>query len=359
MLELIQNENQFYAMRNEWNSLLERSAVGNPYLTHEWLNSWWKAYRDNKRLNIVIFKQKEQIIGAIPLFLSKETVFGIPIKVIKFFSDRWGRMDFILTEKRPECIAEFLSWFQSAKMADVVILSRIPEDSENAGIIEKVIKDKKFNYEKKELKNTVIFLKDNWETYLKQLTRKFRYEIKNKQKKLFGLGNVKYERITEVEDADKVLPSLVAICAKSWKYKDKKGIAVSSQGQQFYRNIIAEWGKTKKLDISLLKQNDTPIAFTLRVKHKNTLYALETAYNQDFYDYSPGLVVNSILLERLFEEKSVSRYELGEITDTKKRWSASYSPEVKFSIYNKTAKMQILFLLKKIKNFICKKNKAI
>ncbi len=349
MLELVQNENKFYEMRNAWNSLLEKSGVDNPYLTHEWLASWWKAYKGNKGLNIILFKEQDKVIGAIPLTLSKEAIFGIPIRIIRFFSDHWGRMDFILTEKRAECIAEFLDWFHCAKMADVVILSRIPEDSKNAGIIEKVIKDKEFSYEKQELKNTVIILKDDWEAYLKQLTKKFRYEIKNKQKKLFALENVRYERITEVEDADKVLPSLVAVGAKSWKYKDKKGVVVSMEGEQFYRNIISEWGKTKKLDISLIKQNDLPIAFTLRVKHKDTLYALETAYDKDFYSYSPGLVINSILLEKLLEEKALNKYELGEISDSKKRWSENYSCEVKLNIYNKTAKMRFLFLIKKLK----------
>ncbi|MFC1645691.1 GNAT family N-acetyltransferase [Candidatus Omnitrophota bacterium] len=358
MLELIQNEGKFYSMRDDWNRLLEKSGVDNPYLTHEWLSSWWKAYKDEKELIIVNFRDQGRIIGAIPLFLSKEMIFGVPIKVINFFADHWGSMDLILTEKKAECVAEFFSWFHSSKIADVLILSRIPEVSENASIIEQAVMNRKLNYKKTRLKNTVILLQGSWDDYLKQLTKKFRYEIKNKQKKLLGLGNVKYERITEVEDADKILPALRAVGVKSWKYKDKKGIAVSNQGWQFYRNIISEWGRAKKLDISILKQNDRPIAFAVRVKHKETCYALETAYDQDYYVYSPGLVVNSVLLERLFEENSVKKYELGQVNESKNRWSQNCSPELKFNIYNKTNKIRFLLQLKKIKDIISGKNKT-
>ncbi|MFC1708724.1 GNAT family N-acetyltransferase [Candidatus Omnitrophota bacterium] len=357
MLEIIQNEDKFYSMRNDWNSLLEKSGINNPYLTHEWLSSWWKAYKDNNTLNIAVFKQQGQIIGAIPLVLSKETILGIPIKVIKFFSDHWSRMDFILAENKAECVTEFFNWFHSAKTADVLILSRIPEVSENAGIIEQVARNRKFNYKKTGLKNTVILLQGSWEDYLKQLTKKFRYEIRNKKRTLFGLVDVKYERITEIEDADTILPSLVEVGIKSWKYKDAKGIVVSNQGMQFYREIISEWGITRKLDISLLKQNNKPIAFAFRVKYKDTFYALETAYSQDYYNYSPGLVVNSILLEKLFEEKGANKYELGIMTDTKKRWTSNYDPEVKLNIYNKTLKMRTLFRLRELAALFSKRAK--
>jgi CelD/BcsL family acetyltransferase involved in cellulose biosynthesis len=348
MLELIQDENQFYSMRDEWNGLLEESGIDNPYLTHEWLTSWWKAYKDNNTLNIIVFKSQGQIIGAIPLVLSKETILGVPIRVIKFFADHWGRMDFILTENKAECVKELFNWFCSTKMVDVLILSRIPEASENVRIIEEVVKERKFNYKKTGLRNTVILLQGSWEDYLKQLTKKFRYEIKNKKKTLFGLGDVKYERITEVEDPDTILPSLMEVGIKSWKYKDGKGVVVSNQGQQFYRNIISEWGRAGKLDISLLKKDDKAIAFALRVKHKDSLYALETAYNQNYYDYSPGLVVNSILLEILLKEEGIKRYELGIMTDTKNRWTGNYDSEVKLNIYNETIKMRFLFCLKRI-----------
>jgi len=347
MIEIIRDEDRFYSMRDDWNRLLEKSGADNPYLTHEWLSSWWKAYKDAKGLNIVVFKERGQIIGVMPLVLLRETICGVSIKVLKFFSDHWGAMDLILTEGRAECIEEFFSWFLHAKIADAVILSRIPEDSKNAGIIERVVKGKKLNYEKKELKNTVILLEGNWADYLKGLTKKLRYEIKNKQKRLLGSGNVRYERITEIEDADTVLPSLMAVGAKSWKFKDGKGIAVSSRGQQFYRNIISEWGKAKKLDVSILRRNDLPIAFAFRIRHKETCYALETAYDRDLYDYSPGLVVNAILLEKLFDDKGVSRYVLGEMNESKKRQSKDYDTEVKINIYNRTPKMRALFVIKK------------
>jgi len=355
MIEIIRDENKFYEIRGEWNKLLKRSGSDNPYLTHEWLSSWWKAYRNSQELKVVLFKNQGEITGAIPLVLTKDKILGIPVKLIKFFSDHWGRMDFILTESKSEHIEEFFNWFRNEKPADALILSRIPEDSENINVIEEVLKSRGNNYEKKKILNSIILLGESWESFLKGLTKKFRYEIKNKQKKLFSLGDIQFERITEVEDQDRIITTLKSVGEKSWKYKDRKGISVSREGEQFYRNIMSSWGRQDKLDISILRKDNLPIAFAVRIKHNHTYYALETAYNQDFYSFSPGLVVQSILLERLFADRNIKKYELGETNDTKRRWSKEYSPEVKLNIYNKTAKMSLCFRLNKMKNLLKRK----
>jgi len=355
MIEIIQDENKFYEIGDEWNNLLGKSGSDSPYLTHEWLSSWWKAYRNSQELRVILFKNHGQITGAIPLVLTKDKILGIPVKLIKFFSDHWGRMDFILTESKSEHIEEFFNWFRNEKPADALILSRIPEDSENTRIIEETVKSQGNNYEKKKILNSIIFLGDSWKSFLKGLTKKFRYEIRNKQKKMFSLGNVKFERFTEAGDKDKIIAALKLVGEKSWKYKDRKGISVSKEGEEFYRNIISSWGKQNKLDISILKKDSLPIAFAVRIRHNHTYFALETAYNQDFYSFSPGLVVQSILLERLFTDRNIKKYELGETNDTKRRWSKEYSPEVKLNIYNKTAKMSLCFRLNKMKNLLKRK----
>ncbi len=347
-LEFVKEQDLFNSIRDTWNGLLEKSGLTGPYLAHEWLNCWWGAYKDGKGLNVIIFRSGKDVIGTAPLVMTKENVSGLPVRTIRFFADHWGGMDFILTEKKEECIGLFMEWLFSAKGIDRAVLSRLPADSENTAILERELKRRNCDFDKIEIKNTFISLQDDWESYLKKATKKFRYEIKSKQRKLFNAGNVTYQRIVEINDKEKILAALADVSAESRKRGDIKSISATHEGRQFYRNIIETWGNKKKLDISLLSLDGSPISFATRIRHNGTCYALETAYNRNFSDYSPGLVVQSLLLERLFREGAVKRYELGETDSHKQRWSGEYKPEVKFIIYNRTTYAKILSRLRKI-----------
>ena len=43
---VIDSARGFAALRSEWNALLEASASASPFLTWEWLHTWWSHLSD-------------------------------------------------------------------------------------------------------------------------------------------------------------------------------------------------------------------------------------------------------------------------------------------------------------------------
>jgi predicted ATP-grasp superfamily ATP-dependent carboligase/CelD/BcsL family acetyltransferase involved in cellulose biosynthesis len=346
-LEIIKDSSSFLNLKQTWNALLEQSEIENPYLTYEWLSSWWKAYEKGKTLNIVVFKDNEKIIGLIPLVIAREKFYHLPLKTMKFFADHWGRMDFILTSQKQECLRLFIDWFYSSHSADVMFLSRLPWENENARIFHQLIENKGVRFEKYTLKNSFVRINQTWEEYLATRSKNFAEELKYKQRKIAKKGNVSYERFSVLEDAPAIISSMSEISNQSWKHQDKIGMADTKEGQEFYKQIIQEWGKSGNLNFTTLKIDTKPVAFALRINYKHRYYALETSFNQNYYDYSPGLLVQGFLLQELHKENNVKEYELGETDSHKSRWTDDYKEEVKFILYHKNTYSSLLFYLRK------------
>jgi CelD/BcsL family acetyltransferase involved in cellulose biosynthesis len=70
-IELIDNVDRFEAIRAEWNELLASSASESPFLTWEWLYSWWIHLAAGRRLAIVAVRDAKGLIAIAPLCASR------------------------------------------------------------------------------------------------------------------------------------------------------------------------------------------------------------------------------------------------------------------------------------------------
>ena len=60
----------FRELRDEWNNLLLASDCDSPFLTWEWLYTWWEVYGGDKELYLVLVRSGDgKLVGAAPLML--------------------------------------------------------------------------------------------------------------------------------------------------------------------------------------------------------------------------------------------------------------------------------------------------
>jgi CelD/BcsL family acetyltransferase involved in cellulose biosynthesis len=66
-VERVADEFGFNALRHEWHELLHASAADNPFLTWEWLHSWWKHAAGDSALHLLTVRADSQLIAIAPL----------------------------------------------------------------------------------------------------------------------------------------------------------------------------------------------------------------------------------------------------------------------------------------------------
>src|SRR4051812_48001011 len=66
-IERITSEDSLWALKPEWNSLLQRSNSNCVFLTFEWLSTWWKHLADGRRLEVITARDNDRLVGILPL----------------------------------------------------------------------------------------------------------------------------------------------------------------------------------------------------------------------------------------------------------------------------------------------------
>src|SRR5215510_5518586 len=68
-IERIHTETEFAAIGPEWNALLRESSSDCVFLTHEWLQCWWKHLAGERKLRITTVRDGARLIGILPVAL--------------------------------------------------------------------------------------------------------------------------------------------------------------------------------------------------------------------------------------------------------------------------------------------------
>src|SRR5262245_12796700 len=101
-------DQEFLALRAEWNDLLSRSSSDTIFLTWEWLSSWWESYAGaGDVLQIIVVRDRtSELIGILPLYRRIQRWMPLrPIKTLRFIGDgSWDSdyLDAILLQGRED-----------------------------------------------------------------------------------------------------------------------------------------------------------------------------------------------------------------------------------------------------------------
>jgi CelD/BcsL family acetyltransferase involved in cellulose biosynthesis len=101
----------------DWNRLLSMSKTQSPFLTFEWITSWWKHYGKGKELMVLVAVEDSEVIGIAPLMKDRVVQFiGTPLS---------DYSDMVISRHHDEVMAEFLHFLSD----ETLDLTQVPADS--------------------------------------------------------------------------------------------------------------------------------------------------------------------------------------------------------------------------------------
>src|SRR5262249_31345456 len=69
-VQTVEDATAFVAIGPHWNELLRASVSDNPFLTWEWLHSWWTHLRESSALRLTVVRSGDELIAIAPLRLA-------------------------------------------------------------------------------------------------------------------------------------------------------------------------------------------------------------------------------------------------------------------------------------------------
>lgn len=329
-VETVADFQSFVELEPAWNALLNRAGVEHPFLTHEWVRTWWECFGAGKRLHVLIARRGREVVGLAPMMVSAGRMYGMRVRWLEFiYNDHTPRFDFIVDPSAEGVYDAF--WrclIEQQAFWDVLKLCQLPHGSRSLDEIPRLARASGFRLGLWS-SGAAPYLPMNmsWDEYLKGVGRrgkKHRANLRNRMNRLSEIGQAEVEELTTINAA--ALEEGLRIESSVWKAKEGTAICSQPDVHLFYTRLAHRAATRGWLSLHFLKINGKRIAFDYSLRYRNRIYLLKQGYNAEYYQFSPYNLLGATVLQKSFEQGVLEYDFLGLEEEWKMTWTGEGRP---------------------------------
>jgi CelD/BcsL family acetyltransferase involved in cellulose biosynthesis len=295
--QVIKTEAEWESIAQEWNKLLTHSACHIPFLRHEYLVNWWQTCgggewdAETSQLNIITATRDAGLIGIAPLFsgINKDN------EPVLMFIGSFEVSDYLDVIARPDDLNEFIQGLLNFISTDPetrgkkLDLYNFSDCSLTPGILKEIALRSGWTFSEEPLQPCpVIKLPRDWESYLAMLDKKQRHEIRRKMRRADEAeGGTDFYFVNDLSSLDGEAQDFIAMMAN-----DPEKLAFLTPLMRQYLGDLAKVALTNGwLNLAFLTINGEKVAGYFSFLFENRLWIYNSAWNNNYSDYSAGWVL--------------------------------------------------------------------
>jgi len=309
----------------EWNELLNNSRYGTAVCRTEVMASFQANFAPAKQLAAVVVRDTQgSLVAGLPLiFDASSRLFSSVASV----SNEWCQCGQLLLAKHAEPRSVLSSMLDglSQLRAHSFWLDWIPDHRPEWQLIIQLAQQRGWGCQtKSKFEVGVTQLPSSWSDFENSLSRNARKRARSELKKLSQDGNLRLEIASDCSpvEMERALQNAFEIEMRSWKGHSGTAIACHANVRAFYLEMALALHSTGNFRLFLLRWNDQPIAFDLGEQFLNSYRSWKVSFLPEFANYSPGHVLNQLVLRHFIEETSIEVCDsVGPMTEAIQRWT--------------------------------------
>ncbi|MEM2507242.1 MAG: GNAT family N-acetyltransferase [Nitrososphaeria archaeon] len=337
----VDNINKIIELKNVWNKLLSYYKNNNPFLTFEYLATYWKHFGKDRKLKILCVKdEKNEIVAIAPLRLSNYTFAGLlTYKVIEPLSYMGADYtDFILPNQDEKCLRKIISYLYEKNDWDFIYLYDIPETSTLSNLL-RTLNNRTDPFIFDTLRGTVcpyISLPNSMEAFTNRLNPNFRKNLKKRLKKLEkDFRKIELKSYRDFGTVEEAMNIFFKLHQKRWTTKDMPGVFSTTETKRFYVEVAKRFAEKGWLALYFLTVNDEPIAARYGFEYNNKMYFCLHGFNPDYSRYAPGHIMHLKVIENCIKKGIIECDFLKGGEPYKFYWTNTYRTNMGFRFVNK------------------------
>ncbi len=302
-------------LQSEWERLANEGDIF-PQSSYHWCATWWKYLSGRRTLHIImVVDYQGRAVAIAPMCIERH--FGI--KVLRSFPIHFGDYYTFITSSKEvgTAVETILQYITSTDKWNWVRLEQVVETDVMTQSLRAV------GFVERRLTGSVIvdLHRYTWEEYLLKLQRKFRQNIRNRQRRIDKAFEAKLNTILIWEKYEVEYTEMVAIHEQRWcddNAPHKSAIQIAC----WLEAIKGQFEAGKMVYYQLLFNNDQ-VAYRLGFIHQGTYYDWHTGFNPKYRDYYPGIMIMSYMIRDFMEQGVASiNFMAGEYG-----WKLDWSPD--------------------------------
>jgi CelD/BcsL family acetyltransferase involved in cellulose biosynthesis len=303
-----------------WRELAALLPDCTPFVDDIWIDSWIHAFRPAEPM--LVGRWSEGRLAALaPMHRVRETWAGWSVAVLKSLTHlETPRFEFLSSGDEAD-LEDLWRAMCGDPQWDVIRLEALPTESPTLRAALKVADELGWH------RVVIEHHPSPWKAlgadtadWDQGLSRKFKSNLRNRERRLQALGEVRFE-IARPTPA--TLETFYRLEASGWKGALGTAIAQRPAVRTFYDRVIERAGPGMWLP--LLYVGDRPVAAQLIAVAARTLFLLKTAYDPDFAVYAPGQLLTSRLIQHGIAHEMRTLDFLGDPMT----WKADWAPELR------------------------------
>jgi CelD/BcsL family acetyltransferase involved in cellulose biosynthesis len=318
--------------RAEWRELLASRADSAPFVDEDWVAAWSQAFGPSEPL-VACDWDGGRLVGLGVLQSLSESWAGQRTAVVQSLTNvESSRFEFLSSCGRRDVQERLWQALCTAGRWDVIRVDRVPEDSPtlSAGIAvadrlgwNPVVEDALVSPWRPLPRPPAA-----WDEGLK---RKFKANLRNRERRLEALGAVAFSVIGAGTDQAAALETFYTLEASGWKGRQGTAIARQAGTKAFYDGL---WERTTRdWWIPILSLAGRPVAAQLIRVRERTLFLLKTAYDPEFAPYAPGQLLTARVMRYGIDHGMQALDFLGDTMTWKQDWEPRLRRHYRISLF--------------------------
>lgn len=345
-IEVVNSDQRFNSMKDEWNSLLDRSINKAFFMRWEWMYYWWITYKvRNFDLQIVLFINDGKIRGIAPLYLKKNAGFIKKLCMLGTNEVCSDHLDFIIEEGQEDiAIKTILSYIKNLRGWDILDITNLQENTKILGYCKKVFKKNVIEVNQKYTVCRYINLEQTWNNIIENINPRLKNTIKRKENKLKKLkGNIEFTADDENQEIDEKYLQFVKLAISRHSVKKIQSPYKNQKFLEFHRKLAKEIYDQGMVKIIYLKINDEIIAGIYLFIYNNKILYYQSGFLPEWKKLSPGSLLFYHCIKIGFENKKNEFDFLQGDEEYKMDWTNSKRNNIRITIYKNNYKAAILY----------------
>ncbi|MGH9615773.1 MAG: GNAT family N-acetyltransferase [Acidobacteriaceae bacterium] len=304
-LQVISSTEDFNTIRTEWRAFFDRPAVAAGFFTDPSVLEQNVDFKGGGCVVLGKVHHHNDLVAIIPLVLRKAPV-PVRFGLISLFRPvcRVAKVpDFEFPREERVSPYEAFSVVLSAvrkqiRMADMVLVDSAPAPPPGQAVSTFTVGGIQTTY--------VVQIEGDFVTYEKKLSSNSRMKIKQRIRKLEKTFGASVQTICYSTPSEMKLlrEQFTKVWEKSWHAR----VGGHNVPSERCLETLAQSGLIRAY---VLVAADQPVASILGYQYRGTYYYEESAYNQDWRDYSPGTVLLYYALKDIFARDRPVRFDFG------------------------------------------------
>jgi CelD/BcsL family acetyltransferase involved in cellulose biosynthesis len=347
-VQLLTRQEDFTALRAEWDRLHARCARRSVFLTHAWFEAAWQWRQRSAQLYLLCCRIGGDLVGALPLIRERdpETSRGHCLEFLTVPDTQ--ACDMLVTEDgRADAVGALAAELVRRQSDwDVLRLSYLADGSVAATTFASALAARGARCDLKAVAaNPFVALDSSWDAYYSSRSRRLKKANNLVANRLHKAGKVGIDWLApnggDAAEVDRMLDTIVKISARSWK--TRTGKSLDNPGPRAFIDRLSHLAHHHGwLSVWTLTLDNEPLAMEYQLAADGNVYALRSDFQVQYEQISPGSYLSRHLLEQLFG-RGWRRYLMGPGENLYKyRWAQASEPIHELTVYGRSLRAKAL-----------------